>query len=59
VGVSLLGAARTIIYESLHQIFAPHPLPKPYTLAVLAGVLIVKELMFRYLRRIDDPQLET
>ena len=48
VGASLLIAAGTIIYESLHQILTPHPLPKAYTLVVLAGVLIVKELMFRY-----------
>lgn len=54
VGVSLLGAAGTIIYESLHQIFTPHPLPKPYTLVVLAGVLIVKELMFRYVGHVGD-----
>lgn len=54
VGVSLLGAAGTIIYESLHQIFTPHFLPKPYTLVVLAGVLIVKELMFRYVGHVGD-----
>lgn len=54
VGVSLLGAAGTIIYESLHQILTPHPLPKPYTLVVLAGVLIVKELMFRYVGHVGD-----
>jgi cation diffusion facilitator family transporter len=54
VGVSLLGAAGTIIYESLHQIFTRHPLPKPYTLVVLAGVLIIKELMFRYVGHVGD-----
>lgn len=54
VGVSLLGAAGTIIYESLHQIFTPHPLPKPYTLVVLAGVLIIKELMFRYVGHVGE-----
>ena len=54
VGGSLLGAAGTIIYESLHQIRTPHPLPKPYTLVVLAGVLIVKELMFRYVGQVGD-----
>lgn len=54
VGVSLLGAAGTIIYESLHQIFTPHPLPRPYTLVVLAGVLIVKELMFRYVSHVGE-----
>ena len=54
VGVSLLGAAGTIIYESLHQILTPHPLPRPYTLVVLAGVLIIKELLFRYVGRVGE-----
>jgi cation diffusion facilitator family transporter len=54
VGVSLLGAAGTIIYESLHQILTPHPLPKPYTLVVLAGVLIIKEQMFRYVGHVGE-----
>ena len=38
VGGSLLGAAGTIIYESLHQIRTPHPLPKPYTPARTTSV---------------------
>lgn len=54
VGVSLLVAAGAIIYESLHQIFTPHYLPKPYTLVVLAGVLIIKELMFRYVGHVGE-----
>jgi cation diffusion facilitator family transporter len=54
VGTSLLGAAVTIIYESLHQILTPHALPKAYTLVVLAGVLIVKEWMFRYVEGLGD-----
>src|SRR5215831_311622 len=54
VGVSLLGAAGTIIYESLHQILTPHPLPRPYALVVLAGVLIIKELLFRYVGRVGE-----
>jgi cation diffusion facilitator family transporter len=59
VGVSLLGAAGTIIYESIRQIFTPHPLPKPYTLVVLAGVLIVKELLFRYVGQVGDSIVST
>ena len=54
VGVSLLGAAGTIIYESIHQILTPHSLPKAYTLVVLAGVLVVKELLFRYVGHVGD-----
>jgi len=54
VGISLLGAAGTIIFESIHQILTPHPLPKAYTLVVLAGVLVVKELLFRYVGHVGD-----
>jgi cation diffusion facilitator family transporter len=48
VGLSLIAASAAIILESIHGIKTPHPLPKGYTLVVLAGVLIVKETLFRY-----------
>ncbi|MGA7625257.1 MAG: cation diffusion facilitator family transporter [Candidatus Acidiferrales bacterium] len=48
VGISLIAAAVAIIVESIHGIKTPHPLPKPYTLVVLAGVLVVKEVLFRH-----------
>jgi cation diffusion facilitator family transporter len=48
VGMSLIAAAAAIIVESIHGIKTPHPLPKPYTLVVLAGVLLVKEILFRH-----------
>jgi cation diffusion facilitator family transporter len=54
VGVSLLVAAGTIIYESIHQILTRHSLPKAYTLVVLAGVLVVKDLLFRYVDHVGD-----
>ena len=54
VGLSLFAAAAAIMIESIHQIFTPHPLPKPYTLVVLAGVLIVKELLFRHVGSVGD-----
>jgi cation diffusion facilitator family transporter len=48
VGMSLIAAAVAIIVESIHGIKTPHPLPKPYTLVVLAGVLVAKEILFRH-----------
>jgi Cation efflux family len=56
VGLSLVAAAVTIMVESIHEILTPHRLPAPYTLVVLAGVLIVKGLLFRHVgsvRRLD------
>lgn len=54
VGLTLVAAAAAIMIESIHQIVIPHPLPKPYTLVVLAGVLVVKELLFRHVGSVGD-----
>jgi len=40
--------------ESVHEIRTPHRLPAPYTLVVLAGVLIVKELLFRHVGNVGN-----
>jgi cation diffusion facilitator family transporter len=48
VAIALLVFAIIIAVESLKQIMHPHQLPKLYTIFVLAGVIIVKEFMFRY-----------
>src|ERR1700693_2092258 len=40
--------------ESIHEILTPHRLPAPYTLVVLAGVLIIKELLFRHVGSVGD-----
>lgn len=54
VGLSLITAAVAIIMEAIHGIRNPRPLPKPYTLVVLAGVLVVKELLYRHVAGIAD-----
>jgi cation diffusion facilitator family transporter len=54
VGLSLVAAAVTIMVESIHEILTPHRLPAPYTLVVLAGVLIVKGLLFKHVGSIGD-----
>ena len=54
VGLSLIAAAAAIILESIHGIRTPHALPKSYTLVVLAGVLVVKEVLFRHVGDVAD-----
>jgi divalent metal cation (Fe/Co/Zn/Cd) transporter len=48
-------AAAFIIYEGIREIAAPHGAPAPYTLVVLAGVLIIKELLFRHVVSVGEP----
>jgi cation diffusion facilitator family transporter len=52
VGLALVGAAISIAIQSIREIVTPHALPAPFTLIVLAGVLVVKEILFRYVVRI-------
>ena len=52
VAVSLVISAVAIILGSIHRIRTPHPPPASYTLAILAGTFLIKELLFRYIRRI-------
>ena len=44
----LIISATIIAYESLLNISTPHDLPKPFTLYVLALIVIVKELAYRF-----------
>lgn len=48
VALALFGAAIAIAIESVREIRLPHHAPAPFTLAVLLGVVVVKELLFRY-----------
>jgi cation diffusion facilitator family transporter len=52
VGLLLLGAAVTISLESVRQIMTPHQTPRPFTLAVLVGVVLIKEVLFRRVVRV-------
>jgi cation diffusion facilitator family transporter len=48
VSLALMAAAFGIIYGGIREITAPSGTPAPYTLVVLAGILIIKELLFRH-----------
>ena len=47
VAVFLLGAALLIAVQSIREIRTPHHSPAWYTLVVLAGIILVKEWLFR------------
>lgn len=51
VGVMLVLAAIGIAIESVREIVTPHHAPAPFTLAVLVGVVLVKEVLFRRVQR--------
>lgn len=51
VAFGVLGAAAVLAWQSVREIFRPHHAPAPYTLAVLVGVIIVKETLFRLVNR--------
>jgi cation diffusion facilitator family transporter len=54
VALMLLGAAIGIAFAAVHEIITPHHMPRPFTLVVLAGVIVVKELLFRTVFRVGD-----
>lgn len=54
VAILLIAAAVTIAVESVHQIAAPQRGPAPFTLAVLLGVILVKEGLFRFVMRVGS-----
>jgi len=47
VSLMLLGAAIGIVIAAVREIMTPHHVPAMFTLYVLAGVVIIKEVLFR------------
>lgn len=54
VACVLLLAALFIAVQSVREIVQPHHAPEPFTLAVLLGVVVLKESLFRFVRRAGD-----
>jgi cation diffusion facilitator family transporter len=52
VSLMLLGAAAGISILAIREIRTPHHLPAPFTLFVAAGVIIVKEILYRRVSRV-------
>ncbi len=54
VAISLLAASVVIAVQSIREIQTPHHSPAWYTLVVLVGIIITKEILFRKMTRIGD-----
>jgi cation diffusion facilitator family transporter len=52
VAIGVLVAALGLAIQSVREIFLPHHAPAPYTLAILIVVIMIKEILFRYVNRI-------
>lgn len=50
----LVISATVIAYESIQHIQTPHKTPKPYTLIVLAVIIILKEVFYRFISKKGD-----
>ncbi len=52
VAFGVLAAALGLAIQSVREIFLPHHAPAPFTLVVLVVVIVVKELLYRFVIRI-------
>jgi cation diffusion facilitator family transporter len=52
VSLIILAAGVGIAIEAIREILTPHHAPAPFTLAVLAAAILIKEALFRYVRRV-------
>ncbi|MCM4156107.1 cation diffusion facilitator family transporter [Gramella sp. AN32] len=47
----LIISATIIAYESIENIRTPHEIPEPFTLIVLAAIVIIKEVFYRFISK--------
>jgi cation diffusion facilitator family transporter len=54
VALCVLAAAIGLAVESVREILMPHHGPAPFTLGVLVVVIVIKEILFRYVNRVGQ-----
>ena len=54
VALCVLVAAIGLAVESVREILTPHHGPAPFTLGILVIVIVIKEVLFRYVNRIGE-----
>jgi len=54
VALCVLVAAIGLAVESVREILIPHHGPAPFTLGILVVVIVIKEILFRYVNRIGE-----
>jgi cation diffusion facilitator family transporter len=52
VSLMLFGAAIGITIEAIREIVTPHHAPEPFTLWILGAVILIKEVLFRFVHRV-------
>jgi len=55
----LVISATVIAYESIEHIRTPHQVPETYTLIVLAVIIVIKELFYRFVSKKSDETQST
>lgn len=55
----LIVSATVIVLESIENIQTPHEVPKPYTLIVLAIIIVIKEFFYRFISKKSDETKST
>jgi cation diffusion facilitator family transporter len=59
VAFMLFGAAGGIAIQAVREIVTPHHAPAPFTLGVLLGVVLLKEILFRRVFRVGEAVAST
>jgi len=59
IALIMVAAALLIVVESISNILTPHPAPKTFTLWVLGGVVLVKEVLFRFVDKVGEDSKST
>ncbi len=59
VSLTLLAAAAGIAIEAVREIFIPHHSPKPFTIWILLGVVVIKESLFRCVFQVGEKLTST
>ncbi|MGV3589648.1 MAG: cation diffusion facilitator family transporter [Adhaeribacter sp.] len=54
IALTMTAAAVLIVVESISNILTPHEIPKTFTLWVLGIVILVKEVLFRFIIKIGE-----
>jgi cation diffusion facilitator family transporter len=54
VSLALFAASVLIVIQSIHEIITPHHAPAPFTLIVLIIVVVVKEMLYRFVFRVGN-----
>ncbi|MBK5191709.1 MAG: cation transporter [Flavobacteriaceae bacterium] len=55
----LVASATVIAYQSIEHIRTPHEIPEPYTLIVLAIIVVIKEFFYRVVSKKSDETKST